>query len=162
MRPASPLTLRPEYADDPSWVARLPQQGNDAPTVRDDNAGALVPSEVKGDAGSGGGGGAGGGSGGAGGLADCFSGPSLIMFGAMFAVMYFFIIRPQRKQEQERQALLASVKAGDKIVTTGGIHATIERVSEATVDIRIDELIMTIDRAAVGRVERDPKPGSTS
>lgn len=157
MRPAHALTLRSEYADDPVWLARLPQQGTEAPQVRDADSGAVMPQGPKGD-----GDGKVNGGGGQDPMSSCLSPQTLLMFGAMFAVMYFFIIRPQRKQEQERQALLASVKAGDKIVTTGGIHGVIESVSEKTVRIQVDEVLMTIDRAAVGRVERDPAPATAS
>ena len=62
---------------------------------------------------------------------------SLIMFGMIFAVMYFFMIRPQiKKQKKEREYRLA-LKKGDKVVTIGGIHGKISDVKEDTFIIEI-------------------------
>ena len=54
----------------------------------------------------------------------------LIMLGAMFVVMYFFMIRPQMKKNKEQQAFRDQVNKGDKIVTTGGIHGKISEVRD--------------------------------
>ena len=57
---------------------------------------------------------------------------SLIMFGMIFAVMYFFMIRPQiKKQKKEREYRLALQK-GDKVITIGGIHGKIIDIKEDT------------------------------
>ena len=48
-----------------------------------------------------------------------------IMFVAMIAVFYFFMIRPQSEQAKKEAAYREGLKAGDRIMTTGGIHATI-------------------------------------
>ena len=62
---------------------------------------------------------------------------SLIMFGMIFAVMYFFMIRPQiKKQKKEREYRLA-LKKGDKVVTIGGIHGKISDVKEDTFIVEI-------------------------
>jgi len=62
---------------------------------------------------------------------------SLIMFGMIFAVMYFFMIRPQiKKQKKEREYRLA-LKKGDKVVTIGGIHGKINDVKEDTFIVEI-------------------------
>jgi len=45
----------------------------------------------------------------------------LIRWGLMFAIMYFLVIMPQRAPAQEMQAMLAELKAGDKVITSGGI-----------------------------------------
>ena len=78
----------------------------------------------------------------------------LIMIG-MFAFIYFFMIRPQKKQEKQRKAMLATVSKGAKIVTSGGVHGTITNLSEQTVTIRVDTIKMVIDRQAISRVEQD-------
>lgn len=54
----------------------------------------------------------------------------LIMLGAMFVVMYFFMIRPQMKKNKEQQAFRDQVSKGDKIVTTGGIHGKIAEIRD--------------------------------
>ena len=62
---------------------------------------------------------------------------SLIMFGMIFAVMYFFMIRPQiKKQKKEREYRLALQK-GDKVITIGGIHGKITDIKEDTVIIEV-------------------------
>ena len=62
---------------------------------------------------------------------------SLIMFGMIFAVMYFFMIRPQiKKQKKEREYRLA-LKKGDKVVTIGGIHGKITDVKEDTFIVEV-------------------------
>jgi len=46
----------------------------------------------------------------------------------IFAIFYFLLIRPQQKRQKEHQNMLSSIKAGDEVVTVGGIHAKIEKV----------------------------------
>ncbi|HJR06602.1 MAG TPA: preprotein translocase subunit YajC [Pyrinomonadaceae bacterium] len=68
----------------------------------------------------------------------------------IFAVFYFLIIMPQRKRQQQLQATISALKAGDKIITTGGIIAKIAEVRDASFIIRTaDKSIIEISRAAV-------------
>ena len=48
----------------------------------------------------------------------------------IFAVMYFIMIRPQRKQEKQQQAMINAVKVGDEIITIGGIHGKITKIKD--------------------------------
>lgn len=57
---------------------------------------------------------------------------TLIMFGLMAVVMYFFMIRPQMKKAKEHKKLVGELKVGDKIVTTAGIHGKIVGAAETT------------------------------
>jgi len=57
---------------------------------------------------------------------------TLIFFALIFAVMYFFMIRPQIKKQKKEQSYRASLKTGDKVVTIGGIHGKIIEISKAT------------------------------
>lgn len=66
------------------------------------------------------------------------NGSFLIMMIAIFAVMWFFMIRPQRKQQKELQEFRSALKKGDKVVTVGGIYGEIVEVSEKTVLIKVD------------------------
>lgn len=61
-----------------------------------------------------------------------------IMMILIFAVMWLFMIRPQRKQQKELDAFRSSLKKGDKIVTIGGIYGTVDTVDENTVLIKVD------------------------
>ncbi|MBQ8499778.1 MAG: preprotein translocase subunit YajC [Bacteroidales bacterium] len=61
-----------------------------------------------------------------------------IMLALIFVVMWFFMIRPQRKQQKELQNFRDSLKKGDKVVTVGGIYGTVCEIKEGTVLIEVD------------------------
>jgi preprotein translocase subunit YajC len=74
----------------------------------------------------------------------------IFMMALIFAVFYFLLIVPQRKRQQQLQATIAELKAGARIVTTGGIIATITAVREKTLLVRTAEKSMLeITRGAV-------------
>ena len=60
---------------------------------------------------------------------------SIIMIVAMLVIFYFFMIRPQRKQEKEKQAMMNALEVGDEITTIGGIIGEIVSIKEETVTI---------------------------
>ena len=62
-----------------------------------------------------------------------------IFLALIFVVMWFFMIRPQRKQQKELQAFRDGLKKGDKVVTVGGIYGTVVEVKEGTVLIEVDK-----------------------
>jgi len=62
---------------------------------------------------------------------------NLLFFGALFAIMYFVLIRPQQKQAKEQQAMLAALKKGDDVVTQAGILGKIFAVEDKTVMLEI-------------------------
>ena len=77
--------------------------------------------------------------------------PSLFIMVGMIVVMYFFMIRPQAKKAKEQKKFADSITSGEKIVTTAGIHGTINRVNEdGTLQIEVGRgTFMTIERSAV-------------
>ncbi|MBS1771926.1 MAG: preprotein translocase subunit YajC [Bacteroidetes bacterium] len=77
--------------------------------------------------------------------------PQLLIMVGMVAVMYFFMIRPQSKRAKEQKKFSEGISAGEKIVTTAGIHAVINRVNEdGTLQVEVSRgSFMTIDRSAV-------------
>ena len=78
---------------------------------------------------------------------------TVIMFGAIFAIFYFMIIRPQQKRAKEREKLLSNIEKGDKIITSGGVHATIVGLEEKTVLIEIAPNVkVKVERSAIGSV----------
>ncbi len=78
---------------------------------------------------------------------------TVIMFGAIFAIFYFMIIRPQQKRAKEREKLLSNIEKGVKIITSGGVHATIVGIEEKTVLIEIAPNVkVKIERSAIGSV----------
>ena len=58
----------------------------------------------------------------------------------IFVIFYFFLIRPQQKKVKEHKAMVESLKRGDKVVTSGGIVGTVERIIDnEKVEVKISE-----------------------
>ena len=78
---------------------------------------------------------------------------TLIMFGAIFAIFYFMIIRPQQKRQKERDKMLSEIQKGDKVVTNGGMHGVIVGIEEKTYLIDFGNNIkIKFDKAAIATV----------
>ena len=81
---------------------------------------------------------------------------NLVLFGAIIAIFYFMIIRPQQKREKTRQAMLSALKKGDKVVTAGGVHGSIVGVEEKTLLVQIaDNVKVKVDRGSVSAVTQE-------
>lgn len=79
---------------------------------------------------------------------NSWSGMLLIL--AMIVVFYFFMIRPQSKKQKEIKKAREALKAGDKIVTAGGIHGRIKDISETTMMVEIaPNVSIKIDKGSV-------------
>jgi len=79
---------------------------------------------------------------------------SFLPLAAIIAIFYFMIIRPQSKKQKETQKMLAALKKGDRVVTIGGIHGTIQSVKESSVVVKVDENTkIEFTRSAVSSVE---------
>ncbi len=61
-----------------------------------------------------------------------------VMLILIFVVMWFFMIRPQRKQQKELEKFRNSLKRGDKVVTIGGIYGVVDEIKERQVIIKVD------------------------
>ena len=69
------------------------------------------------------------------------------MLALMFIVMWFFMIRPQRKQQKELEKFRNALKRGDKVVTIGGIYGTVDEIKDKTVLIKVDgEIKLRVDK----------------
>ena len=80
----------------------------------------------------------------------------LLPFVLIFGVFYFLIIMPQRKRQQQLQAMISELKSGDRIITTGGIIATVTAVRDASLIVRsADKTMLEISRAAVTGLHGD-------
>jgi len=78
---------------------------------------------------------------------------TIVMFGAIFVIFYFMIIRPQQKRSKEREKMLSNIAKGDKIVTSGGMHATIAGLDEKTVLLEVnDKIKLKFERSAISQV----------
>lgn len=73
---------------------------------------------------------------------------------ALFAVMYFLMIRPQQKQQKARQALLESIRVKDKVITAGGIYGKVTKVKENSVMLQIAEKVeIEVTKNGIASVE---------
>ena len=75
------------------------------------------------------------------------------MFVLIFVAFYFIIIRPQKREQKERQQTLDKVKKGDRVVTVGGVHGEIVELSDKTVTIRVAPKVeLKFNRSAITTV----------
>ena len=71
-------------------------------------------------------------------------------FLAIFAIMYFLILRPQQKKQKKHQQMIGELKKGDKIITAGGIHGSIVGIKEQTIIVKVDENVkLELTRSSV-------------
>ncbi len=79
----------------------------------------------------------------------------IVPMGFLFGVFYFLLIRPQKKQEKARKAMLKDLKKNDKVVTIGGIHGVVANVREKDVVLKLDQagnVRMRFARSAISRI----------
>ena len=80
-------------------------------------------------------------------------GSMLFPFVAMFAVVYFLMIRPQQKKMKEQQGMIASLKHGDEIVTSSGILGTITGITDKVVTVEVaDDVQIKMMKSQVAHV----------
>ena len=81
---------------------------------------------------------------------------SLLIFPLLLVIMYFFMIRPQRKQEKEAAAMRNSLSVGDEVTTIGGIIGRVINVKEDTfvLETTRDRTRIRFERSAVKRIDR--------
>jgi preprotein translocase subunit YajC len=71
----------------------------------------------------------------------------------IFVMMYFLLIRPQKKRQMEQQRLVSALKTGDRVVTNAGIHGLISNVKETTVIVKVaDNVKIEMEKSAVTNV----------
>jgi preprotein translocase subunit YajC len=82
-----------------------------------------------------------------------FSNPIFMMV-IVLGIFYVMLILPQQRQRKKMQAMLAALKAGDKVVTNSGIYGTINGIDGDTVILKIaDQVKIRIARSAIAQVE---------
>jgi len=90
--------------------------------------------------------------------------PFFLMMGAIFAIFYFLVIRPQQKQQREREAFLQTAARGDDIVTQGGIHGKVSAVDGDVLEVEVarvrGEKVKL--RVSLARVDQLTKPGQAT
>ena len=74
------------------------------------------------------------------------------MYGAIFAIFYFILIRPQQQRTKQLAKLLESIKSGDKVVTASGIIGVIITVKDKTVMLRSADAKFEVTKASITEV----------
>jgi preprotein translocase subunit YajC len=99
---------------------------------------------------------------------------SLFMYGAIFAIFYFILIRPQQRQRRQHEQLIQNLKKGDEVVTAGGVVGEVlfikETVKDGTpqktmddrVTIKSGESRLIIERGKIVRIVSAGAPGTTA
>ena len=78
----------------------------------------------------------------------------LMPFLLIFGVFYFLIIVPQRKRQKALADMVSTLKAGDKIITSGGIYATVKQVKEKSLLVMsADKSLLEISRSSVSGMQ---------
>jgi preprotein translocase subunit YajC len=73
-----------------------------------------------------------------------------VPFVLVLAIFYFIILLPMKKKQQKVQAFLASLKANDRVITSGGVFGTITKVGEASVQLQVaNNVRIEVSRAAI-------------
>ena len=79
----------------------------------------------------------------------------IIMLVAMFAIFYFLLIRPQQKRAKQHRELVNNLKAGDTVVTAGGIHGKITAVEDTVVSLEVTNGVkIKMNRASITEVRQ--------
>ena len=80
----------------------------------------------------------------------------IAFYGVLFGVMYFILIRPQKKQAKKTQDMLSQIKPGDKVVTIGGLHGIVEEINSAdnTVVLDCEGIFLTFEKRAISRISK--------
>ncbi len=80
----------------------------------------------------------------------------LLPFVFLIAIMYFVIIRPQKKEAETKKAMLEALAKGDKVVTNGGFIVVVHKVEEKFLSVKMnDDTIVKILRDAIARKYED-------
>lgn len=86
--------------------------------------------------------------------------PQLLLMGAVFVVFYFLLIRPQQKKVKEHKAMIDAIKRGDRVVTSGGLIGTIQRIvsdREAVLEVG-DGVRVRVMRAMISEIMAKTEP----
>lgn len=76
---------------------------------------------------------------------------SLVLFGGIAIIFYFFMIRPQQKKQKDQKKFIQEIAKGDEIVTIGGIHGKVTSIDDETVVLDVDGrgTKITFERSAI-------------
>ena len=76
----------------------------------------------------------------------------------MFVIFYFLLIRPQQKRQKEHRTMISTLKKGDRIITSGGLHGRITGIDDTTLTVEIADKVRV--KVARSNVSAMSQPGS--
>ena len=97
---------------------------------------------------------------------------TILMYGAIGAIFYFVLLRPQQKQKKEHDTMLRGLRRGDEIVTSGGVVGEVTFIAQQTKDgnpvvslddrvtIKSGETRLIIERGRIAKIMRKPDAGA--
>ena len=78
---------------------------------------------------------------------------TLLPIAIVFGIFWFLVIRPQKQRQQERDDMLSELKAGDKVVTIGGIKGEIKSIDNSNLKLEVaSDVEIEVTRQSIGRV----------
>lgn len=82
----------------------------------------------------------------------------------IFAIFYFLLIMPQQRRQKKWQQMLSELKAGDKVVTSGGLRGTIIAIKDDALQLRVppDNLRIEVSRGSIASVTTPEEPGKAA
>lgn len=85
-----------------------------------------------------------------------------IIFAFVMVIFYLLVIRPQKKKHSEHQRLLQNLKAGDKVITSSGVHGLIANVKEKTITLKVsDNVKIEFERSSIAALEEQKSQHSS-
>lgn len=82
----------------------------------------------------------------------------LILFAPLFAIWYFLVILPQQRQRRKNQDMLANLKTGDRVLTSGGIYGTIVGFRDQVVQLQVaNQVKLDVARSAISALQPTEK-----
>jgi preprotein translocase subunit YajC len=91
---------------------------------------------------------------------EAFDPSFFLMMGAIFLIFYFLVIRPQQRQQKEREELVRALMRGDRVITNGGLHGVVTEVADESVTVEIARVKggarveVEVSRSGIGSVTR--------
>lgn len=84
---------------------------------------------------------------------------TLLPFALVFVILYFFLIRPQQRRAKQHREMLAALRRGDTVVTTGGVIGKVVRVEDQEVQVEVAEGVrLRILRSAISELRSKTEP----
>ena len=85
----------------------------------------------------------------------------LLLFAPLFVIWYFLVIRPQQQQRRKTQEMLANLKTGDRVVTSGGVYGTVVSFRNGVVQLQVaSQVKIDVARSAISSLVTEESAGS--